>query len=102
MESSENAPSQRLRLPASLDLKAAAPLWRELKAARGSDVAIEADEVRRLGGQCLQVLIAARTAWAEDGCAFDIEGPSQAFVETASLMGAAELLGVSKLEELAQ
>jgi chemotaxis protein CheX len=98
MDGSDNC---RVRLAASLDLKAAGPLHQELRAARGSGVALEAGDVRRLGGQCLQVLIAARAAWAEDGLSFEIEAPSPAFVEGAALMGAADLLGVSKLEQLA-
>ena len=48
-------------------LKSAGPLLTSLREARGQDVALEAGEVRRVGGQCLQVLIAARTAWAAEG-----------------------------------
>jgi chemotaxis protein CheX len=88
----------RVRLAASLDLKAAGPLLCELKAARGADLAVEAADVRRLGGQCLQVLLAAEAAWRGAGNAFAIEGASPAFVEGATLMGAADLLGVSNLE----
>ena len=33
---------------------------------RGSPLRVDASQVERLGGLCLQVLIAARAAWAED------------------------------------
>jgi chemotaxis protein CheX len=92
------AEPKRVRLAASLDLKAAGPLLTELQAARGADLAVEAADVRRLGGQCLQVLLAAEAAWRGDGHGFAIEAASPAFVEGAALMGAADLLGVSNPE----
>ena len=55
---------------------------------RGAAITVEADQVRRLGGLCLQVLLAARKAWDRDGQAFSIKGPSEAFVETTRLFGA--------------
>jgi chemotaxis protein CheX len=93
---------KNMRLAGTLDLKAAGPLHQDLKALRGADLVVDADEVRRLGGLCLQVLLAARAAWAEDGRTFEFAGPSPAFVETATLMGAADLLGVKNLQEPAQ
>jgi chemotaxis protein CheX len=99
MSCSESAPITQIRLAAWLDLKAAAPLLKELLDARGSDAALEAGDVRRLGGQCLQVLVAAREAWTRDGRTFDIRSPSSAFTETAVLMGGAEALGLTTPEE---
>ena len=80
-----------LRLVDSLDMTAAAPLANELKGLRGGPLRLEADGVRRLGGQCLQVLIAARDAWAADGQAFEIGDPSPDFAEAAALFGCPEL-----------
>jgi len=88
-----------VRLAATLDLKAAAPLLRELTAARGADLALEAGDVRRLGGQCLQVLLAAQAAWARDGHALEIREPSPAFVEGVALMGAAGRFGLELQQE---
>ena len=88
-----------IALEPTLDLKTAAPLLKSLLEARGRDVALEAGEVRRLGGQCLQVLIAARNAWAADGRAFELRGPSPAFIDGAALMGASDLLGLTSEQE---
>lgn len=81
-----------IALPEHLDLKAAAPLKAALLERRGAPIEIEADQVRRFGGLCLQVLLAARKAWNQDGQPFSIKGPSEAFVETTRLFGADEAL----------
>jgi chemotaxis protein CheX len=49
-----------------LDLSAASPLRENFIGRRGSALRVDASRVERLGGLCLQVLIAARAAWAED------------------------------------
>ncbi|RRN60648.1 STAS domain-containing protein, partial [Caulobacter sp. 602-1] len=56
-----------IALPETLDLKAAAPLKAAFLERRGTAITVEADQVRRLGGLCLQVLLAARKAWDQDG-----------------------------------
>ncbi|AZS19784.1 MULTISPECIES: STAS domain-containing protein [unclassified Caulobacter] len=81
-----------IALPENLDLKAAGPLKAALLERRGAAITVEADQVRRLGGLCLQVLLAARKAWDQDGQSFCIKGPSEAFVETTRLFGAAGAL----------
>ena len=78
-----------LSLPAVLDLAAAGPLHAGLLARLGGPVEVDASEVRRLGGQCLQVLLAARTHWASDGAAFQVLNPSPEFTEGLELLGAA-------------
>jgi chemotaxis protein CheX len=88
-----------IRLEPSLDLKSAAPLLTSLRGARGRDVALEAGEVRRVGGQCLQVLIAARAAWAADGRAFEYRDASAAFIDGVALMGASDLLGLTREQD---
>ena len=80
-----------LPLPAVLDLAAAGPLHAALLARLGGPVKIDAGEVRRLGGQCLQVLLAAQTRWAADGAAFDVLNPSPEFAEGLELLGATRL-----------
>jgi chemotaxis protein CheX len=49
-----------------LDLKMASSLRDQFVSRRGSALRVDASRVERLGGLCLQVLIAARAAWAED------------------------------------
>ena len=87
-----------IALPETLDLKAAAPLKAALLERRGAAITVEADQVRRLGGLCLQVLLAARKAWAEDGKPFSITAPSEAFVETIRLFGAEGALLQTELQ----
>jgi chemotaxis protein CheX len=80
-----------MRLPAILDLKAATPLWNELCAARGQALQVDASAVERLGGLCLQALLAARAQWQSDGLTFAIINPSPAFSDAANLMAPANL-----------
>ena len=77
----------------SLDMTAAAPLKAQLLAARGTPLSLDAASVRRLGGQCLQVLLVARTAWQTDGVEWRIAQASEEFADTARLMGCADLVG---------
>lgn len=77
-----------LSLPETLDLKASAPLKAAFLERRGGPVEVDAGQVRRLGGLCLQVLLAAKAAWDADGKPFSIQAPSEAFVETTRLFGA--------------
>ncbi|HXQ16336.1 MAG TPA: STAS domain-containing protein [Caulobacteraceae bacterium] len=81
-----------LQLPASLDLAAASPLAIQLLGLRGQSLRLDAGEVRRLGGQCLQVLLAARETWASDGQSFAIANSTAEFAECLALMGASDLV----------
>ncbi len=76
-----------LRLEPVLDLKAAGGLHRDLIDRRGRDVVIDASAVSRLGGQCLQVLIAGHHAWRADGRTLSIASPSANFLQALDLFG---------------
>lgn len=80
-----------VRLPETLDLKAAGPLRDMLMEARGAPVEIDASGVERLGGLCLQVLLSAEATWAADTQPFSISTASEAFIECARRMGASAL-----------
>ena len=71
-----------------LDLAAAASLREVLLAVRGHDVVLEAGAVRHLGAATLQVLIAARRSWADDGAGLSLDAPSEAFEAGLSRLGA--------------
>ncbi len=60
------------------------PLAASLRAQRGKPVTLDASAVERLGGQCLQILLAAARAWSADGAAFHIASPSSAFARPIS------------------
>ena len=81
----------RLVLASCLDMTAAAPLKAQLLAARGTPLLLDASSVRRLGAQCVQVLLAARAAWSGEGLEWRIEDPSPEFAEAARLMGCPDL-----------
>lgn len=74
-----------------LDLQAAEPLRAELMALRGRVLNIDASQVSRLGGLCLQVLLSARKTWVEDGLRLKVEEASDAFNEQWSGFGAPDL-----------
>jgi chemotaxis protein CheX len=76
-----------LKLPAVLDLKAAGPLAAAFLARRGADITVDAGEVQRLGGQCLQVLLAAQLSWREDMNSMHIQAPSADFLSALELFG---------------
>jgi len=80
-----------MQLRQVLDLGAAAPLWLDVCAARGKPLEVDASGVERLGGLCLQVLLAAQAQWRRDGVAFAIVNPSPSFIEGTRLMGAHDL-----------
>lgn len=88
---------QTLTLAESLDMNAAGPLHKEFLARRGKPVTLDASQVRRIGGQCLQVLLAAQTAWAADGAEFQITEPSTEFSDGLTLMGASHLAPATAL-----
>lgn len=59
-----------VELPEVLDLKAATPLTVEFLTLRGRPVHVDASNVQRLGGQCLQVLLSAAMTWKADKIPF--------------------------------
>jgi chemotaxis protein CheX len=80
--------SLSLTLAPVLDLRAAGALRAELLERRGQPMNVDASGVERMGGLCLQVLLSARSVWADDGHAFTISGPSESFREAMRLLGA--------------
>jgi chemotaxis protein CheX len=80
-----------MKLASVLDLRAAKPLWADIHAARGQPLEVDASQVERLGGLCLQVLLAAQAQWRVDGLAFSIANPSPAFADGVKLMTALDL-----------
>jgi chemotaxis protein CheX len=90
----------KIRLARTLDLLAAAPLKAELAACAGAPVLLDASGVERMGGQCLQVLLAAQQKWRADDLAFFVSYPSEAFTEDMRVMGASGLLQEQSMEEV--
>lgn len=78
-----------LRLPEILDIRAASPLAGELLSARGQHVTVDASNVQKLGGQCVQVLLSARATWSADGYSLVVADPSEPFLDALSTLGIA-------------
>lgn len=87
----QNPHAVRLKLPPVLDVRSAGPLCERLRAVRGTGLKLDASEVERLGGLCLQVLISARKTWQADGKAFAVLAASDAFSAALKLSGAEPL-----------
>ena len=81
--------SATLTLPAILDLRAVTQLKADIQAHSGAALDLEASSVERLGGLCLQVLIAAEAQWRSLGHAFRLANPSPAILNDLRLMNAA-------------
>ena len=91
--------TQTVTLGDALDMTAAGPLTTELLGHRGQPVSLNAAGVRRLGGQCLQVLLSAQSTWSADGQPFEIVEPSPEFAEGLALMGATDLCLLSTVQD---
>ena len=76
-----------LCLDEMLNLAAARPLAEALASTRGSDLTISAGNVRHLGAQCGQILIAGMKAWRADGHTLRITDTTPEFDECAQLLG---------------
>ena len=85
-----------LSLAPLLDLSAAMPLRALLLAHRGADLDLDASEVQRLGGLCLQVLLAARRTWEADGSKLRIVNVSDACRDALGLAQAGPALGLEE------
>lgn len=92
----DSVETEPMVLEADLRLSAAAPLATALRALRGADINIDASQVERLGGLCLQALLAAEAAWEADGNRFEITSPSAEFTRDLKLLGAQDALGLSE------
>jgi chemotaxis protein CheX len=83
--------SDVMKLPSVLDIQQAEPLRAQLLALRGKPVTLDASEVERLGGLCLQVLISAQQTWAGDGQILAIDQVSEEFAAQWNAFGASDL-----------
>lgn len=74
-------------LAAVLDLNEASALRGKLMGLRGSNVAIDASGVERIGALCIQVIMAAAKTWDEDKLSFTFSKVSDAFQKTLQMIG---------------
>jgi anti-anti-sigma regulatory factor len=86
-ESAPQASSGALLLPDCLDASAAAAVKDMLLARRGSALVVDASQVRRVGAQSLQILIAAARTWQADGQSYCVTNSSSELLDTIVLIG---------------
>ena len=86
-EMPEAAAPDALVLPDFLDSSSAAGVKGLLIARRGAPLVVDAGQVRRVGVQALQVLIAAAQTWQADGQSYVVANPSSEFLDTIALVG---------------
>ncbi len=84
--SKERKPEE-IRLAENLDITEAAPLAADLVKFRGSDIRIDASQVRKIGGQCLQVLLSGVSTSIQDGAHFEVINPSPDFTDSLEAFG---------------
>ena len=87
-EAGSHPAAAKLQLEPVLDLGAAERLHARLVELRGQPLEIDASQVERLGGLCLQVLISARNTWRADGQTAAIGQTSAAFDEAWAMFAA--------------
>jgi len=87
-EAGDHPAAAKLLLEPVLDLGAAERLHARLSELRGQPLDIDASQVERLGGLCLQVLISARNTWQADGQAAVMAHTSTAFEDAWSMFAA--------------
>lgn len=75
-------------LPASLDTRAAPALHETLTGFDGQPLTLDGSQVESLGGQCLQILLAAHETWGKNEVPFAIENSSDALTAQWSAFGA--------------
>jgi chemotaxis protein CheX len=79
--------SAALMLPDCLDASAAAAIKDMLLARRGNALVVDASQVRRVGAQSLQILIAAARTWQADGMSYCVTNSSSELLDTIALIG---------------
>jgi chemotaxis protein CheX len=88
---------KRIALPESLGPAEATELADQLRTLRGAPLEIEAHDVRRLGGLCVQVLLSALATWRADGLRLTLVEPSPEVEESLRLLGlSADALSVGE------
>jgi chemotaxis protein CheX len=99
MEEAGVVTGDRVPLPAVADLVEAGPLKARLEQAlvAGTGLTVDASAVQRISSPCLQVLVAGVRSFARaGGPSLAIGTPSEAFCETARVLGLLDALGLSK------
>lgn len=76
-------------LPAVLNSAQASQLATNLRARSGDSLTLDASKVTMIGGQCLQVLLAARSSWDAGDADLEVANLSDEMVSGLAVLGIA-------------
>ena len=97
-EDAESLTPAVVKLDPTLDIGAADRLHVDLLALRGRPLALDASDVQRLGGLCLQVLLSARATWRADDRPIALTTPSAAFEQAWAAFGAPDFHSIANAQ----
>lgn len=78
---------ENVELPKVLSLVEASSLLELFLGKKTSHISVNAENVTRIGSQCMQILLSAKKNWEEDGFDFMLTNPSKEFLKTMSIIG---------------
>ncbi|MEO1322505.1 MAG: STAS domain-containing protein [Pseudomonadota bacterium] len=84
--------NSKLDLPERMDSSVAKDLYSTIDSFKGTDVTLNGQNVRDIGGLCLQVLIAAKEEWGREDKAFQIHDASEEFQSFLTSVGRGDLI----------
>ena len=87
----DSAEPCKIDLPERLDSTSAQELYAQIDAHKDKHIELNGEHVSKVGGLCLQVLIAAKDEWARNSLNFQIQSPSDALASFLSKIGRDDL-----------
>jgi len=78
---------EALDLPETMDLRATASLSAKLLAHQGNQILLNGSKVKKVGAQCLQILVSAARMWERDGVPFALAEPSEELRKSLAVAG---------------
>ena len=88
---SDSADPCKIDLPERLDSTSAQELSVQIDAHKDKHIELNGEHVSKVGGLCLQVLLAAKDEWARNSLEFQIKSPSDALSSFLNKIGRDDL-----------
>lgn len=76
-----------LALPEMMDLRAAGSLAASLLSAQGSPLVLDGSNVKKIGAQCMQLIVSAHLTWERDGMSLMVVKASKELMESFRAAG---------------
>jgi chemotaxis protein CheX len=78
---------EALHLPEALDLRTATGLAASILTHQGNQLLLNGSKVKKVGAQCLQILVSAARMWERDGVPFALAEPSDELKNSLAVAG---------------